>query len=268
MNLVFLKLGGSLITDKDKKDTPNLGKISEVSAEIAEALNDTPDLHLVLGHGSGSYGHHAAMQFGTRDGVRSPKEWEGFASVWERAHALNTILVDALINANVPLISISPSSSVITQNHAIKSWNTFPVEEALKNHLVPLVHGDVVFDSILGGTILSTEELFTYLALKLTPDRILLAGIEPGVWNDYESQEFIISKVTPASFTASSSEKMHSTSPDVTGGMGSKISSMLKIIEKSPHTSISIFSGKESGNIYSSLTGKNLGTLLTCDERG
>ena len=267
MSLIFLKLGGSLITNQDKKDTPNLRIISRISAEIANALKETPDLNLVLGHGSGSFGHHAANKYGTRVGVNSPEAWHGFAHVWDRAHALNTILIEALRKANIPVISFSPSSSVITQNHTIKSWDTYQVEQALKNYLVPLVYGDVVFDRTLGGTILSTEELFAYLSKKLTPDRILLAGIEPGVWNDFGSRDFIISRITPSSFTFIGSDQMRSSSPDVTGGMGSKISSMLEIIEGSPHTSISVYSGMESGNIYSSLTGKSLGTLLTCDER-
>lgn len=268
MDLVFLKLGGSLITDKDKKDTPDLGKISEISAEIANALKDTPGLHLVLGHGSGSFGHHAAKLNGTRDGVSSPEEWLGFAHVWERAHALNSLMVESLTKNNVPVISFSPSCNIVAQNHNISTWDTFQIEQAMKNQLVPLIHGDVVFDRTIGGTILSTEELFAYLSRRLTPERILLAGIEPGVWNEYERRDFIVPKITPTSFISLPTQHMLSSSPDVTGGMGSKISSMFKIIENSPHTSISIFSGIESGNIYSSLTGKSLGTLLTCDERG
>jgi isopentenyl phosphate kinase len=38
---------------------------------------------------------------------------------------------------------------------------------------------------VLGGTILSTEDLFTYLAGLLHPEQILLAGNEPGVWADF-----------------------------------------------------------------------------------
>ena len=34
MSLVFLKLGGSLITDKEITDTPNIQKITEIAQEI------------------------------------------------------------------------------------------------------------------------------------------------------------------------------------------------------------------------------------------
>ena len=268
MSLVFLKLGGSLITDKEKTDTPNFQKIEDIADEIASALRDVPDLQLVLGHGSGSFGHHAAQKYNTRNGVSTPQEWLGFAHVWDRAHALNSIVEQALANAKVPVLSFSPSNCIITRNHAVQSWNTLPIQSALYNHLVPLIHGDVVFDEQIGGTILSTEELFIALSKYLVPDQILLAGIEPGVWQNYPAQDIIISKITPATFMGNQSDDMRSSSPDVTGGMGTKVASMLEIIKEHPSTRISIFSGLESGNIYSSLSGNSIGTCITSEERG
>jgi hypothetical protein len=44
--------------------------------------------------------------------------------------------------------------------------------------LVPVIYGDVIFDSIRGGTIFSTEEQFEFLAAEFEPEKILLAGVE------------------------------------------------------------------------------------------
>lgn len=55
---------------------------------------------------------------------------------------------------------------------------------ALANGILPVVYGDVVFDEVRGGTILSTEDLFQHLAHQLHPERVLLAGLEAGVWAD------------------------------------------------------------------------------------
>ncbi len=268
MSLVFLKLGGSLITDKERTDTPNLQRINTIAEEIASALRNAPDLKLVLGHGSGSFGHHAAKKFNTRDGVHTPEEWRGFAHVWDRAHALDSIVAQALAAAGVPVVVFPPSACVITQNHHITDWNTSPIEQALQARLVPLIHGDVVFDREIGGTILSTEELFIKLSANLPPDRILLAGIEPGVWKNYPAMDEILPLITPSSFSESGFGNMQSASPDVTGGMGSKITSMLPIVAQHPGTTVSIFSGMESGTIYSSLMGNNFGTRIASDERG
>mgnify|MGYP003414827420 CR=1 FL=1 len=51
--LIFLKLGGSLITDKRQPETPRLDIIRQVAATIAAALRRDRSLRLLIGHGSG-----------------------------------------------------------------------------------------------------------------------------------------------------------------------------------------------------------------------
>ncbi len=267
MSLVFLKLGGSLITDKDRTDTPNLPVLAEISREIAAALKDSPELHLVLGHGSGSFGHHAAHRYQTRKGVRSPEEWAGFTHVWERARALNQIVVENLTGAEIPVISFAPSSFLITCNHEIQNWDTTAIKSSLDHRIVPLLNGDVVFDREIGGTIVSTEELFTALATSILPNRILLAGIEPGVWRDYRKRDSIFEHINPDMDVLGASNSMQSSSIDVTGGMLSKVQGMLQLVRNHPNVKVSIFSGLKSGNIYSSLMGGSLGTSIETIER-
>lgn len=67
--VTFLKLGGSLITDKDQPETALIEQINDLLTQIADWHLVNPDDWLLLGHGSGSFGHHAAAQFGTRQGI-------------------------------------------------------------------------------------------------------------------------------------------------------------------------------------------------------
>lgn len=101
---------------------------------------------------------------------------------------MNTIVMETLARAGLPVITFSPCSQVITRSHLVENWDVSGINTALENGLLPLVYGDVVFDKLIGGTILSTEEQFEYLATKLKPARILLAGIEPGVWQDFPAR--------------------------------------------------------------------------------
>ena len=89
--IIFLKLGGSLITDKDKAYTPRLDKLTELALEIKTVLDSTPDLLLILGHGSGSFGHTAAKKYGTRDGVANHG-----AMAWLRRSPLSSCGVESL----------------------------------------------------------------------------------------------------------------------------------------------------------------------------
>ena len=67
--LMFLKLGGSVITDKNKANTPDIKRIDAIALAIHKTLELDTSLSLLIGHGSGSFGHHAANKYGTRDGV-------------------------------------------------------------------------------------------------------------------------------------------------------------------------------------------------------
>src|SRR5262245_21578843 len=174
--LVFLKLGGSLITDKMKPYTPLLDVMDDLAHQITTSLRSQPDLRLVIGHGAGSFGHVAASEYKTRDGYPRPSPlthrdrdttednyWKGFAEVWYQASSLNRYMMKALHKANVRAISLPPSSSVIASEGKVSVWETTPIRMALSSRIVPIIFGDVVFDKIRGGTILSTEDLFMHL---------------------------------------------------------------------------------------------------------
>src|SRR5512141_1989488 len=174
----FIKLGGSLVTDKHRAHTPRPQVLRRLAGEIAAAMIKTQGVRLVLGNGAGSYGHIPASKYSTRKGVHTQEEWRGFAEVWREAAALNQLVTDALQDAGLPAIAIHPSSGVIAREGQVVQWNLDPITAALDAGLLPVIHGDVILDQVRGGTILSTEDLFDYLALHLNPIRILLAGLE------------------------------------------------------------------------------------------
>jgi isopentenyl phosphate kinase len=125
-----------------------------------------------------------------------------------------------------------------------------------------VIYGDVVFDRVLGGTILSTEELFAYLAGELKPARILIAGTEPGVWADYPERKVLLSTLTPAEIPKLGTILAGSENPDVTGGMRSKVINMMRLVENRVCQEVIIFSGTVPGNLLKAFSGATLGTRL------
>ena len=261
-DLIFLKLGGSLITDKHTPSTPLPKRIAQLSAELAAFRASHPETKLVLGHGSGSFGHTAASKHGTRQGVSTPKQWAGFAEVARQAAALNRIVIEALLNAGLPAVSFSTMSSATVSNGIIMEWNLHPIKAGLESGLLPVVYGDVAFDQTQGGTILSTEDIFGYLAVKLQPARILLAGIEPGVWADYPACTRIIPEINPANAEDYFPAISGSAATDVTGGMGSKVRQMLVLAQNVTGLEVFIFSPAGDGNLLSALQ-EPIGTKIT-----
>ncbi|MEZ4674368.1 MAG: hypothetical protein R2932_09010 [Caldilineaceae bacterium] len=178
---IFLKLGGSLITDKRQMEAVRPELIAQLAAEIAETRRQHPALQLVIGHGSGSFGHvHAAAWHSCRcgkrkrvDGLRSNRRWRrgSIALSWQRYWRP----VYRLGDFN-PERCYGPSKGPLRRD-----LQTTLV--ALQRGLVPVLYGDVLLDEARGGTIASTEEIFEWLLPVLHPQRIVLAGEVDGIYS-------------------------------------------------------------------------------------
>ncbi len=240
---LFIKLGGSLITDKTRERAARLRTIRRLAHQVRAALDERPHLRLVMGHGSGSFGHLVASKYGTRQGVRSKEEWRGFAEVAAAAAQLNQIVTDIFVGEGVPVFTIPPSASARCKSEALDYMDTGALHAALRAGLVPLVYGDVAFDAKWGGTIISTEKIFAYLAGELGPERILLAGVVTGVYSDWPKGETVAPLVTPRTLAKIAPALAGSHGKDVTGGMADKVKSMLALVEQMPELTVHIFSG-------------------------
>jgi len=260
--LVFLKIGGSLITDKQQPRAPRPEVLKRLAGEIGRALKQQPGMRLVLGNGAGSFGHVPAKKYGTRQGVRTAQEWRGFAEIWREAAALNTMVTDALHAAGLSAIALHPSAAVMAEDGKVLSWDLAPIRAALNAGLLPVIHGDVIFDTQRGGTILSTEDLFDHLAIHLRPDKILLAGLEQGVWADYPSCTQLIPEITPENIKGYLAALGGSNATDVTGGMASKVLQSLELVKAIPDLRILIFSGESPDAIELALGRSNIGTSI------
>ncbi len=260
--LIFLKLGGSLITDKHQPQTAQVAILDRLAPEIQSWRQNNPETPLVLGHGSGSFGHIPAQQYGTRKGVTSSKGWQGFAKVWFEASSLNRIVMAALQQAGIPAMAFPASGGAITADGRVTGWDLTPLTTALKNGILPVVFGDVVFDTVRGGTILSTEDIFGYLAQALRPQKILLAGVDDGVWADFPACTRLIPEITPHNYADVVQAIGGSAATDVTGGMASKVRQMLELTSANPGLEVVIFNGNHPKNLILALKGQRIGTKI------
>ncbi|MGD8586746.1 MAG: isopentenyl phosphate kinase, partial [Chloroflexota bacterium] len=235
--------------------------LRRLAAEITEAFERHGDLKLVLGHGSGSFGHVAAARFDTRSGVRTTEEWLGYVKVSDAAARLNREVCGALLAAGLPAISLQPSASAHCRDGRINHLAVEPVQAALKAGVLPVLYGDVAFDAVRGGTIISTEEIMSFLAVRLKPTRLLLAGETEGVLDE---QGRSIPELNQRNLALLSAALGGSRGTDVTGGMASKVRDMLDLVQTIDGLTVRIFSGLSPGNVRKALLGdtRELGTLI------
>lgn len=243
-SLICIKLGGSSITDKGSAETPNLAVMQRLAEEIQAARASHPGMGILLGHGSGSFGHVYAARYGIHQGLQAGDDWNGFALTADAARRLNRMVVETLLHNGVPAFSIQPSASLISHNRTIMRWNTDAVAAALRHGLVPVIHGDVAFDEGQGCAIISTETMFAYLALhtSLQPTRMVLVSDHAVYTGDPRTNPDaqLVPLITAANIDRVLNQAGGSHSIDVTGGMRSKIAMMWSLVEALPDLDIAI----------------------------
>ena len=247
-----------MITDKTRAEVVRPDVIARLAYEMASAREERPGLGLVLGHGSGSFGHVAARRFGTRAGVHGADAWRGFGEVATVAARLNRIVVDALQNAGVPVWSVQPSASARCDGGVLKWMEPAPVLQALEHGLVPVLYGDVALDESQGGTIISTEQIFTFLAGHVQPDRLILVGTVDGVFEADPLQEPAarrLPEISASNWATVRALLGGSHGTDVTGGMLAKAEEMVELARRVPGLEIQLISGEADDALKMALLG-------------
>lgn len=260
--LVLMKIGGSLITDKTKPFSANQEVIKRIAEEISEARREKK-IKLLIGHGGGSFGHVHAKAFHTQKGI-AESNIAGMTVVHESMAKLNSIVVNALFEAGENAFSIQPSSCALARNNRIIAFEEKPIKKMLELGLLPVVYGDVVIDLNKGFCIASTEELFRFLSQKLVAKKIILVGLVDGVFtsdpNKFKDAK-LIEEINKENFSEIKKYLTGSHGVDVTGGMLRKVELMLALAKKGVETKI--IGGTAPGRIKDALLGKKVvGTTI------
>ena len=262
-NLIFVKLGGSLITEKRAPYTINYEALRRIAKELKEAIERDHDLSLVVGHGGGSFPHPIAQAFRTSAGFIQDTSVRGFALCQHAASTLNRILVDVMVDYAINAVSIQPSACCIAEDGKIADFFVAPIERCIEHRIMPVIFGDCVLDTVRGCAVISTEQLFGYLSRSLRPSRVLVFGLVGGVYtSDPQKDEHarLIPEINVENLSDIESYLGASYSVDVTGGMVTKVEELIEIAKLG--IECEILSGA-AGYIAKALAGaRGLGTII------
>lgn len=256
-----LKIGGSVITHKDQQFTADISTIERLAEEISQAKVS----RLVLVHGGGSFGHPLAKEYSIKEGYNGdPLQLLGFSKTHQAMLVLNKLVVDALIQHNIPAMSVSPSSCIITKSGRIASTMEEPVKKLLHTGFVPVLFGDAVLDSDRGFSILSGDQIVAYLAIRFDAERIVMGIDVDGLFTDDPRRvksASLITRCTLHELVSMQSRMKDTSTTDVTGGMLGKIIELAPAIEKG--IPAFIVNAAKPKNVYKVLRGqKVVGTLI------
>ncbi len=262
-NLIFLKLGGSLITDKTKPYTLETKILERLCQEIKIAREEK-EINLLLGHGGGSFPHISAKKYKTKEGFVEKESKYGFCQVQNDAATLNRIVVNNLLKIGEKAFSVSPSSCCTANNSEIDSFYLETLERLLESKLLPVIYGDTVVDKKQGCTILSTEKLFVYLAKELKPGRIIIADKAGGVYtaDPFKDKDAkFIPEINENNWEKIKGYLDESHGIDITGGMKEKVKKAVELAKLG--IKVNIINGRNSDELKKALLGEEPGTKIT-----
>jgi isopentenyl phosphate kinase len=255
-----LKMGGSVITHKEKPLTPDLKVIERLANEISQAKPSS----LILIHGGGSFGHPLAERYDIGGGHVDPSQILGFSQTHLAMTLLNSWVMEALISHNIPAVDVHPSSCVVTKAGRIVTMELETLKKMLKMGFVPVLYGDVVLDSEKGFAILSGDQLVSSLAIKLGAYRIIMGADVDGLYTadpKTDSSAQLIDHLTLEELKSLKHKIEGSKATDVTGGMLGKIHEIKLAIECDIETVI--VNATKPLRVYKALKGKKvIGTII------
>lgn len=253
--LLCIKLGGSVITDKQNPYTAKRQTIKTIATSLKTI--QTP---LFIAHGVGSFAHTSAQKYGGKNGYTN--KW-GIAKVARDAEEINRIVMEIFIEAGLPAISFSPRSFLSSKNGKLHKSFFDPILQALNQGLIPVVYGDVIWDSSQKTTIFSGETTLNLISTHLQkngytiPQIIQLTNCD-GV---LDANNNVIAEITNKNWPKMKKYLKDQKVTDVTGGMKHKVEEALSMTKKGIRTVI-INGNRRQRILHAVLRKKTIGTII------
>jgi isopentenyl phosphate kinase len=257
-NLYILKIGGSVATKKDtKKLIVNKKTIKNAGREIKQWQIAHPNDKLILIHGAGGPSHHLAKEYLLTEGALNKKSaWKGSILSRIANQSLNLSIFKILTQSNLLVVPIHTGSTIIQKNKLINSFNLKALLLALKNNHIPLIYGEMVFDTRLGMTICSGDTIASFLTTKFNVKKVFFATDVNGVFNKdpyLHNDAKLIKKINFKDIFSKNISVESSHNEDVTGGLNGKLKSFKNISKKNSLKEIIIFNGTTQGSYLAAL---------------
>ncbi|MGQ9624620.1 MAG: isopentenyl phosphate kinase [Candidatus Bathycorpusculaceae bacterium] len=256
----ILKVGGSVITDKNEDMKARTDVMNRLAIEIKKANVQ----NLIIVHGGGSFGHPTAQRYAIKDGFKEETQRVGFAETHHIMTVLNGLFMDTLVWQGIPAVSITPSSCIITEGGRIKCFEDAPLRMFLEMGFLPVLYGDAVLDTKLGFSILSGDQQIVTIATRLNAERVIIGVDVDGLYDDdpkIKKNAKMFKHLTLEELRRLQNKIGKPTACDVTGGMFGKMAELIPAIENG--IPVSIVNASKPNYVYKALKGEEVeGTII------
>lgn len=261
MKLIILKIGGSIITNKEIENSIKWNTVRMLGHEIREALRYLGDIRLILVHGGGSFGHPLAHKFKEKKGRYDA---DAFTAIRENMNVLASTVTLLFSHLGLKVTHFQSSSIFILNDGKIVKAFLDPITYSLKENIIPILYGDIAVDLSKSYNIISGDSIVAYLADYYDTIKVLYATDVDGVYTEnpkINPSAKRIEKITVLkdketnTYTISANIRSEVlSSVDVTGGIYRKILDLARYVNK--NIIAYIFNGLVEGNIFNAIVNK------------
>jgi len=247
----IVKLGGSVVTRKDRPLTIDLGAIRRLCDELASSGTK----RLIIVHGGGSYGHYLVRRFRLLPPTKSADRLS-MAKVVQGMDALSSAITGCLIGSGLPGVVIPTFSVATSRLGRIRALFMKTISSALELGLVPVLRGDLSCDEATGYSIISGDLVTEALAERLRVGKVIMCLDRDGLEADGRALPLV--RMRDRGYR---SLLWPTNGIDVTGGMAHKLEALRPLSKRG--TRLLLINGRRRGRLLAALKGESvIGTEL------
>ena len=244
--MILIKLGGSIITNKEKPLSARRKVIDNILNQIKRIREPK-----ILVHGGGSYGHYWSVKY---DMHTKPAKYDmrGVSIVKNSMIDLNKIILDSSVKNRINAYCLPPTD-FMNGNKPIKN-KILTINEIAKSGLTPVTYGDALWFGRKKSYILSGDVIMSTIGKILKPRLSIFILDVDGVYSNTKSKKLIrdFKKEKPII----SKNKI-----DVTGGMTRKITEATNMSKSG--LKVFFVNGNKPKRILDAISGKKFeGTIF------
>ncbi|HUW91140.1 MAG TPA: isopentenyl phosphate kinase [Candidatus Nanopelagicaceae bacterium] len=258
--VLVIKLGGSLLTDKSTEYKLKEDVIKAVAAEIKDCIDLGLIKSLVIIHGVGSFGHPPVLKYNLHRGFRNKDQLISMSKTQQIVNEFRKTIATTFLEEGVPINLMHASSMVVGSKMVITDYTFNSLKGFLSLGMVPLIGGDMMYDTSLGFSVCSGDQLAVVLSRVLHAKQLLFATDVPGVFDkDPKSEEHaqLLREININEIEQLFSNKNETAEADASGKMRGKLLSLASIKDQIQEgLEVAILSMKKKGVLKNYLKGE------------
>ncbi len=239
--VIIIKLGGSILTDKNTPNSLRNNVINGLISQIYDNYHNSNQPKLIIIHGAGSFGHPIANSFSIQNGLNQniPNQTLGLTKTHQSVKKLNTKIVDSFLNKDIPVLSLTTSSVFFQEESALKFTGIKQIESLLELGIIPILYGDILLHDSKNFSIISGDRVIFEICKLFTSsidtnhkvDKIIFCFDQDGiVISNSEKDSEVIQNIKSKDLDFISLKNFED-SIDVTGNIRGKLEEIKKICE-------------------------------------